>query len=315
MARHRSLRGRFAFLIACVFAANAFAASDPAAPGARPAPAGDATALKARYLALRSDLEANAFGLALHVESRQADDRLAGDLYGVVKQAFPRLREALIHRTQWCELLMLHINVKDCRVSREHADSMLTLNLGGKHDEGAAGVAHLDYLYRVVADTPDYLQIELSADKGPYGTTDHHIVLEATGLPGDRVFMHLSYSHAYGPVARLALSTYLNTIGRDKVGFSVVDRTADGRPVYVGGIRGVVERNCMRYYLAVMAYLETLSGPPEQRVERRLADWFQFTERYPRQLHEVSESEYLDMKRTQYRRLTACSGTPESSAC
>jgi hypothetical protein len=64
----------------------------------------------------------------------------------------------------------------------------------------------------------------------------------------------------------------------------------------------VVERNTMRYYLAIGAYLDSLSLPPQQRIERRLRDWFAATERYPRQLHEISQDEYLVMKRREIER-------------
>jgi hypothetical protein len=57
----------------------------------------------------------------------------------------------------------------------------------------------------------------------------------------------------------------------------------------------------MRYYLAIDAYLGSLSAPPQERVDRRFAAWFDATERYPRQLHEIEEAEYLAMKRKEIR--------------
>jgi len=42
-------------------------------------------------------------------------------------------------------------------------------------------------------------------------------------------------------------------VGSDKVGFSIVGQGADGQPTLVGGVRGMLERNTMRYYLAVDA--------------------------------------------------------------
>jgi hypothetical protein len=64
----------------------------------------------------------------------------------------------------------------------------------------------------------------------------------------------------------------------------------------------VVERNTMRYYLAIEAYLGALSAPPRARLEKRLHDWFAASERYPRQLHEMKRNDYLDMKRREYQR-------------
>jgi hypothetical protein len=101
---------------------------------------------------------------------------------------------------------------------------------------------------------------------------------------------------------------YLATIGRDKVGFSIVGSRADGQPIYVRGTRGVIERNTMRYYVAIEAYLGTLALPPAQQFERRLAAWFAGIERYPAQLHELERGEYLEMKRGELRRQQAMGG-------
>jgi hypothetical protein len=61
----------------------------------------------------------------------------------------------------------------------------------------------------------------------------------------------------------------------------------------------------MRYYLAVAAYLASLSLPAGDRVEQRLGAWFDATERYPAQLHEVDRESYLTMKRSELRRQAA----------
>jgi hypothetical protein len=76
-----------------------------------------------------------------------------------------------------------------------------------------------------------------------------------------------------------------------------VDRTPEGRPVYVGGVRGVVERNTIRYYLALEAYLGTLDTPAAERMEKRLRAFHAGLERYPLQLRELELAEYLEIKR------------------
>ena len=58
----------------------------------------------------------------------------------------------------------------------------------------------------------------------------------------------------------------------------------------------------MRYYLAIEAFLGSLSAPAGARVEKSLRDWFAASERYPRQLHEMEQGEYLAMKRKEYLR-------------
>jgi hypothetical protein len=131
-------------------------------------------------------------------------------------------------------------------------------------------------------------------------------------LKNGKTFIHLSYSYAYGLVGRLAMQAYLGTTGRNKVGFTVAGTQTDGQPLHIGGMRGVVERNTMRYHLAIEAFLGALSEPPQAQLEKRLHDWFAAIERYPLQLHEMEQAAYLDMKRKEYRRQQA--EPPEAGA-
>jgi hypothetical protein len=134
------------------------------------------------------------------------------------------------------------------------------------------------------------------------GTRDYRIVLSAVPLDNGKTFMHLSYSYAAGSMGRFAMQAYLGTKGADKVGFSVVGKDANGQPQYIGGVRGAIERNVMRYYLAIDAHLASLSAPPEQQVDKRINAWFNSTERYARQLHEMDRSDYVAMKRDEVQR-------------
>ena len=61
----------------------------------------------------------------------------------------------------------------------------------------------------------------------------------------------------------------------------------------------------MRYYLAIEAYLGALSLPLPAQFEKRISDWFTAAERYPRQLHEMEQQDYLEMKRHEYQRQQA----------
>ena len=111
-----------------------------------------------------------------------------------------------------------------------------------------------------------------------------------------------SVSYSYGVTARLAMQTYLATMGNSKVGFTVVRHNDAGEPEYIGGVRGAVERNTLRYSLAIEAYLGALSTVPGDQMDKRLRDWFAATERNPLQLHEMELDEYLTMKHKEVRR-------------
>ena len=265
------------------------------------ASAQDAAALKARHAALQDRLANNAFGRPLYLESAQTDSNLKGDIYSVVAYPFSRVGEALRPVSHWCDILILHLNVKGCRSVGQDKVGMLALAVGKKYDQPADEAYQLQFDYRVAAATADYLRVQLSATEGPMGTNDYRIQLEAVPIDDKRSFIHMSYAYGFGFAARTAMQVYLGTIGRSKVGFSQ-EPGADGKPTYVGGVLGLVERNTMRYYLAIDSYLDAYSLPQGEQVERRIQSWYDATERYARQLHEMERDEYLDMKRKEIQR-------------
>ncbi len=116
----------------------------------------------------------------------------------------------------------------------------------------------------------------------------------------------MGYAFGYGTAGQFGMQVYLNTVGRDKVGFTPVEPARGARDqTLVGGMRGVVERNTMRYYFAIDAYLRSLAAPQQKQLDQRLRAWFDATEKHPRQLHEVEREAYLRMKRNEVERQAA----------
>jgi len=261
------------------------------------AQAQDAAGLKARHASLRDALASNAFGRPLVLLSKENAGSLKGDIYARIDQPFSVAGPALQGIDRWCDILILHLNVKRCMATNTQAGESLGMVIGRKFDQPLADAYAFEFTYSVVATKPDYLQVMLHSDEGPLGTSNYRIVLEVVGLDAGHSFLHLSYSYAHGMTARMAMQVYLATVGRDKVGFSVVGRHADGQPIHVGSTRGVIERNTMRYYLAIEAYLGSLDTPGPQQLAKRLNDWHRGVERYPTQLHELDLDEYLTLKR------------------
>ena len=285
-----------------------------AGAGAPPAMAEPpAAALQARYLSLQDQLRHNAFQRPLFLDSTEAAESLKGEVYAVIDHPYATVRQALQDMDHWCDILILHLNVKSCRAARHPPVQTLTVSLGRKNGGPLEKAFPVDFNYRVTAAGNGYLRVLLRADSGPFGTRDYQIALEAVPLQAGRTFIHLSYSYDYGLAGRLAMKGYLATLGSGKVGFSVTKRRPDGEAVLIEGVRGVVERNTMRYYLAIEAYLGSLAAPPADQVEKRLHDWFAATERFSRQLHELDERDYLAMKREQVRRQQSGAG-PDPSA-
>jgi hypothetical protein len=283
----RALRG------ACLMLAIAVA---PMAASAQ-----DAATLRARHAALHDKFATNQFGRPLVLESTQTTGDLKGDVYAIVDHPFAMVQQALQSPDHWCDILILHLNVKRCKATGG-MPKMLNLSVGRKFDQPIEDAYQLNFSYRVAASTADYLQVQLSAEEGPLSTKNYRIQVEAVPIEAKRSVIHMSYAYGYGFAARLAMQTYLATLGSQKVGFTVLERSADGKPVYQSGVLGLLERNTMRYYLAIDAYLQAFALPAAEQPERRIREWYASTERYAEQLHEMDEKEYLEMKRNEIRR-------------
>ena len=265
-----------------------------------PALAQDPGALRNKNTTLQDKFYSNQFGRPLVLESTQTFGDLRGDVYTVVDHPFAMVKQALQANDHWCDILILHLNVKRCRSGAE--GKSIHLNVGRKFDQALEDAYLLEFDWHVSASTADYLAVHLSADEGPLSTRNYRIQVEAIPLDPKRSLIHMSYAYAYGFAARMAMQTYLTTLGRHKVGFSITGRNAEGKPVYIGGVLGLLERNTMRYYLAIDAYLLAYSLPPAEQFERRIQEWYASTERYAPQLHEMEQNAYLEMKRKEMRR-------------
>ncbi|MDM0117089.1 hypothetical protein QTI66_33750 [Variovorax sp. J22R133] len=289
---------RFLFRLALVACLGFGAAAQAQAPA--PDAAAQAATLQAKFQSLQSALANNPFKRKLALESTETSGKLAGDIYAVVEHPFDQVSAGLKTAPSWCEVLMLHLNTKNCQVQGAGASPMLAVALGRKFDQPMSDAQVVKFNFRQATVSPEYLDVRLGADEGPLSTRDYRIELTATPIPNNQTFIHLSYSYAYGTAARLAMQAYLATIGSDKVGFTATGRDGQGKPQYIGGVRGVVERNTMRYYLAIDSYLD---APAPADLDKRLAAWFDGTEQYALQLHEVDRADYITMKHNEFKRM------------
>ena len=155
----------------------------------------------------------------------------------------------------------------------------------------------MNFEYRVIARQPGFFAISLAAREGPFSTKDHQLGLEAIPLNQDRTFIHLRYSYRYSSLGYLLMKSYFSIFGGGRIGFSVIGTDSDGNPVYVGGLMGAVESNVLRYYLTILAYMDTLKIPVEQRIEKRMSQWYDLTAQYKGPLFEMEKEGYLTFKR------------------
>lgn len=241
-----------------------------------------AGALKRKYEEVRPQMDRSAFGRPLHIDSSDASGRMSGDVYAVLEHPFKRVADGLSQGKQWCDALTLPFNVQKCESDGGH----LKLHVGRKPTSPIEEATQLDFSYGVSSRTDDHLKVRLAAPSGPGGSRDYLITFSALPLDDKRTLVHLHYGYAHGTMSKMAMHTYLSTSGADKVGFS----TENGK--LVGGTRGIIERNTMRYFLAIDAHLNTLGKGKRARLE----NWFASTEKYAKQLREMSRDEYLAIK-------------------
>lgn len=291
---YRRIRSRLIRLAGAAFAVGlAFgaAAAPPAVPADQPA-----AVLQAQYASLAGRLRHSPFRRALSLDSTESSTDLKGEIHAVVDYPFSMVSAALDAPEPWCDVLILHLNTKYCHAATDATHTVLTVGLGRKTAQPLKDATPIAFTWRVSAATTNYLAIQLVAPAGPLNTRNFRIELRAIPVGRDQSFLHLTYAYDYGMAGRLAMQAYLATLGSGKVGFTQVGQTTGGPPDYVRGMRGLVERNTMRYYLAIDAYLGALASPPPAQLHKRLHSWFNATEQYPRQLREISWAAYLEMK-------------------
>ncbi|MDQ7788242.1 MAG: hypothetical protein RDU01_11625 [Thermodesulfovibrionales bacterium] len=246
-------------------------------------------------------LETNSLGLPLFLESFERDDRVQVDVYGTFDYPFSSVVNMLKVPANWCDIVSLHPNVKACTYRERPGDWLLTFYVGRKFYQPPEDTRKVIYHYRNVDQQQGYLDIILSADAGPFGTKDHRMMFEALPLDGGRTFVHVSYAYTDSIALRLAGKAYFAILGRGKVGFTVTGTDRNGKPVYIGGPRGAIERNAVRYYFAIQSFMNTLRYPEKILFSMRTSEWYDLTARYRKQFFDLDKKDYLTFKTKEHK--------------
>jgi len=250
-------------------------------------------ALIAKYHKVEKELEKSPFAIPFYVESAVSKNASRVDIYGTVKHPVDIVKDELLVPTNWCEIFLPHIKVGACTYMKVNDTWLLNIYTVDKFSEPIEDAYQMKFEYRVSELQARYFDISLTAHKGPFHTKDHQVGLEAIPLSEGTTFIHLRYSYSYSSVAYVLMKLF----GGSRVGFSVTGTDINGNPVYVDGLRGTVERDVACYYLAILAYMDTLKIPAEQRFEKRISQWYDLTARFKKQLLEMKKEEYLTLKR------------------
>jgi hypothetical protein len=260
----------------------------------RVAPIDAAAALAARRVALADELARSPFGLPLVVRSRDEGALAEGEVVGLVPYPYAAFAAAFTSPRAFCDVAVLHPNVKGCSPTRVDDEDRVTLYAGRKHYEPTGSAFVQEFVATVPQVSDRYLHITLRAPEGPLDTRDYVFTLEAMPA-GDATFIAVRYAYRSSFASRAVTAGYLATAGSGKTGFS---RSEAGEPTR--GVRGVVERNAMRHYLALLAVLDTATMTEAGRTAARLDRYYTLTDRFAAQLREFERAEYLAIKTREF---------------
>jgi hypothetical protein len=176
--RH-TLHSRFAFLLCLIavvllFSVGAALALDKPLQG-------EAVLLDTYHKNIHR-LEKNSFGLPLILDSFEQADRVHVDVYGIFEHPFSSVGDVLKVPANWCDIVSLNPNVKACTYRTLPSAGLLTFYIGRKVYQTPEDARQVLYQYRIVDQQPGYLDINLSAAEGPFGTKDHQMRFEALPL-------------------------------------------------------------------------------------------------------------------------------------
>jgi hypothetical protein len=236
-------------------------------------------------------------GLPVHARVSVAENVVQSEILAVFAHRHPQLTALLENGRGWCEIVVLHPNVKACTHEPAGGHQRVVIYTGTKHYQPARLSRAHHHDLRIERREPGYLMARLLPAPDKLADGAEPVVIEAVDIDGERTGLRVQYRQRLNAWTRLASATYFATFGRDKVGFS--RRGADGgaNTAYVDGLVGAIERNIVRYFLAMETHLAVGGGDSPEKHEQRLAHWFASTERHARQLHELDWEEYLDIKR------------------
>ena len=259
-----------------------------------PAPAdamrgAQAPGLRAKYAALEPQLRNSQFQGPLYLDS--VETRAAARATSMAWSSIPSPASsaALAKPANWCDILILHLNIKYCRGNAGPGYPAGGAGRAAKYDQPVTEASLLAFAWRAVAATP---RVPGRRARRPRAARSERATIGScwrrcrsrAAAPSSTWAMR----SATAALGQLAMSTYLATIGRDKVGF-----TPAARPI--GGSRATSAEPgawpsatpCATTWRSTPSW-RALSAPPAEQLENAgWRHWFAATEKYPAQLHEM----------------------------
>ena len=120
------------------------------------ADSGQAASLRAKYESVNGSLRNNPYKRPLTIESAETGNTLNGDVYAVVSHPFATVSAALTQAAPWCDIMIMPVNTKDCRISQKGGAKILTMHIGRKFDQPLKDAYPIEFAYKVAEKSPEY---------------------------------------------------------------------------------------------------------------------------------------------------------------
>jgi hypothetical protein len=248
------------------------------------------------YQRYAAELHKSSLGVPLVLKSYEHDDKAHVDIYGIFDYPFEIVADALKNPANWCDIAVMNPNVKTCTYGQQGGDRLLTFYVGRKGYKTPEEARRVINRFKVAQQREGYLDIALAADAGLYGIKNYRMRFEAAPVAAGKTFVRVGFEYSDSVALRMTEKAYYATLGRNKTGFTVIGADETGKPILVGGRRGAIERNTVRYYFAIRSFIKMLRFPAEQRFSRSIGEWYDLTARYSQLDFGLNRKEYVDIK-------------------
>ena len=228
------------------------------------------TSLLERYQELRNGAGTMLPGTTICLTSSDEGKELSAEVSSIIHHPFEMVVSSLEKAENWCQFMPLHFNIKACTYQSREGRKLLTLYSGRKTYQSPDDSYEMTYRFEASRNDQSHLSLKLRADHGPVNTKDYRLEVKAQ-RDEEGTLLHIYSSSRPSTLSSILTHGYLSTLGRDKVGFSRIQQNGEWR--LVQGVRGVIERNVMRYHLAVDSFLSTQPLPETSRHTAALTTW------------------------------------------
>jgi len=151
----------------------------------------------------------------LVIESRESGDNVKGEVTAFVDHPFAGASAALRDPAQWCEVLILSLNVKYCRPSGAGDDTALRVVIGSTEDTMESAYP-VDFTYRIAAfgTSRSFLDIVHSVSHGRGGLHGRSLPKFMVGFRCPKFLKIASIIRPKYSVSIATVSSGLNCSGR-----------------------------------------------------------------------------------------------------